>query len=266
MSEVEKLCERPHVVKVVAEAREYPRQSQRIWNPQGDRPTQQMFMGLVAMDKDTTRQNLALAMDLAVKCGLVVKDKQGKWVEAPDADDCRVYLVGDVKTTDLLEKGIYNLDRKHGLSDNMDQFAEKEVIRNTLHRFIIQPGDWHAGLSCLQALYTVFWDDILQPIVAKLKWKRVGKDVRECYYNASRLLRVVYHQVLKLMMQIHITVNWSNERTSFLETSNDTTEANWFCHLAITFEQWLKELESSTDKWLRACSFFVRMARDFFFC
>ena len=58
-------------------------------------------MGLIAMDEDTTRQNGALALDLASKCGLLTKDATGKWVPGKDADVRRIYVVGDIKTTDL---------------------------------------------------------------------------------------------------------------------------------------------------------------------
>ena len=216
------------------------------------------------MDEDTTRQNGALALDLASKCGLLTKDATGKWVPGKDADVRRIYIVGDVKTTDLLEKCLYNLNHSPGMGEDFSQFIEKEVFKDTLSRLIIHPGDWHAGLTCLQTVYNIFWDDILCSVCKKLKWKRVGKDVRDCYFNASRLLRYTYHQLLKILMQNYISEQWPLLRSMFEVSNEDRSEENYFCFVSVNFGDWLEKLHTSSDEWLRACSFFIRMSRDFF--
>ena len=43
-------------------------------------------MGLVAMYEDTTAKNGALALDLGLKAGLLVRNPDGKYVSGPDAD------------------------------------------------------------------------------------------------------------------------------------------------------------------------------------
>ena len=261
---VEELVRKPSTQSVLAAARDYQRQSRRIWNPDGDKPSHQSYMGLVAMDEDTSRQNGALGLDLSSKCALLAKDANGKWIPGKDADVRRIYIVGDVKTTDLLEKCLHNINHSPGMSGDFSQFVEKEVFRDTLARLIIQPGDWHAGLSCLQTVYNIFWDDVLQPVCKKLKWKRVGKDCRECYFNASRLLRYTYHQLLKILMQNYISEQWPLMRLQFESTEEDSSEENYLCFVAVNFGDWLEKLHTSNDEWLRACSFFIRISRDFF--
>ena len=64
------------------------------------------------MDEDTTMENMALALDLCAKVGLLVKNAEGEWEVSPDADAHECILVGDVKTVDLLDKAIRDQERK----------------------------------------------------------------------------------------------------------------------------------------------------------
>ena len=62
-------------VKMIVEAaRGMQNQPRQIWNPHGDAVTLKKYMGLVAMGEDTTRENGALGLDVAAKCGLLVKN------------------------------------------------------------------------------------------------------------------------------------------------------------------------------------------------
>ena len=101
---------------VISQAGKMQLRSRQIWNPFGDCVTLTNYMGLVAMDEDTTNQNGSLGLDIAAKCGLLVKTNDGKWeIEAyPNAR--RVYFVGDAKTADLFEKCLYNLVNNPGFS------------------------------------------------------------------------------------------------------------------------------------------------------
>ena len=65
---------------VIAQAGKMQLRSREIWNPFGHCVTLTNYMGLVAIDEDTTNQNGALGLDIAAKCGLLVKNRDGKWV------------------------------------------------------------------------------------------------------------------------------------------------------------------------------------------
>ena len=54
----------------------------------------------------------------------------------------------------------------------------KEVISKILNRFIIKPCDWHTGLSCLQAVYNIFSDNMLEPVAKKTQME-TGSQRRE---------------------------------------------------------------------------------------
>ena len=136
------------------------------------------------MDEDTTRQNGALGLDVAAKCGLLVKGTHGQWYLSDHADARRVYFVGDEKTASLFEKCIHNLENNPAVSTDADKFAELDMLVNTMKKMIVKPGDWHAGLTMLQSIMTTFWDSFLEPLVRKLGWKRVRQDCRDCYFQA----------------------------------------------------------------------------------
>jgi hypothetical protein len=51
--------------------------SQQICNPKGDNITLAQSMGLVALDEDTMGKNMALGVELASKCGILMKNWKG---------------------------------------------------------------------------------------------------------------------------------------------------------------------------------------------
>ena len=83
------------------------------------------------------------------------------WLCCVDADKRRVHLVGDVKNTDLLEKYIFNLKYRPRFPSMKEKFDQADTFIKTLKRIKIHPGDWHAGLTMLQAIMKIFWDTFL---------------------------------------------------------------------------------------------------------
>ena len=67
-----------------------------------------------------------------------------------------------------------------------------------LEAVIELPGDWHAGLSMLQSIYSLYYVGFLNQIQSLLGWKRINQDVRGCYYQASRLVIFVHDELMRL--------------------------------------------------------------------
>ena len=67
-------------------------------------------------------------MDIAAKCGLLVKGENGKWVPGPYADERRVYLIGDAKTADLFEKCVFNLKNNTEFSADNEKFEQLDTL------------------------------------------------------------------------------------------------------------------------------------------
>ena len=76
----------PEVQHIILAARSMQKRSRKIWNPFGDKVTFTNYMGLVAMYEDTTAKNGALALDLGLKAGLLVRNPDGKYVSGTDVD------------------------------------------------------------------------------------------------------------------------------------------------------------------------------------
>ena len=175
-----------------------------------------------------------------------------------------MYFVGDAKTADLFEKCLFNLMNNPVFSVDQEKFVELDTFVNTMKRLHVKPGDWYAGLTMLQSIMNTFWDGFLQPIVKRLGWKRIRQDCRDCYFQASRCIRYVYHELIKILMEHYVSEKSADLQSDFESNNVDVSNANFYCYVGRRFGQWIKDQHNSTDKWLRARSFFVRMSNDFF--
>ena len=68
-------------------------------------------------------------------------------------------------------------------------------------------GDWHAGLTMLQSIMTIFWDGLLEPLKSLLSWKKIWKDARKCFYQGSRLVLFVYEELVSVLMHSYVPDN-----------------------------------------------------------
>ena len=65
-------------------------------------------------------------------------------------------------------------------------------------------------------------------------------------------------------MEFFISDNSACLRFEFEANNDDVSNVNFYCYVGKRFGQYLRELHSSTDGWLRACSFFIRTSKDCF--
>ena len=66
------------------------------------------------------------------------------------------------------------------------------------------PGDWHTSLNMLQSIYTLYYDGFLDGFQELLKFKRIGKDIRSCYFQASRLMKLVHHELMRFFIHSYV--------------------------------------------------------------
>ena len=141
--------------------------------------------------------------------------------------------------------------------------ATAECFTKALRRLMIIPGDWHAGLSMLQSIYNIFWDAFFEPFKVKSKWKNLGKDCAKNYFNCSKLVKMVYHELIGILMQTYVDGHCDNLRLVFSDEEDDLSDANFLCYFASSFLVWLEDLTEGSDHWLRTCSLFVQIAKEF---
>ena len=143
-----------------------------------------------------------------------------------------------------------------------ESIAEK--FEKTFRGVMCPPGDWHAGLAMVQSIHNIFWDELLYPIKDALKWSHIAKDARNYYYQASRLIMFVYETLNTALLQTFVSERMEQLRAQFDATATDLSNENFLCHVAQKFDEWIGDLHNCDDNWLRMCSLFLNMARDFF--
>jgi hypothetical protein len=66
---------------------------------------------------------------------------------------------------------------------------------------VFLPGNRHTGMNMLQTLSKLFWTDLVKPLIDILGWKRIAKDVRACYYQASQLVKYMHNVVSSYLIR-----------------------------------------------------------------
>ena len=98
-----------------------------------------MFLGLVGIDNLASKEYGALTLDLLLRAGILVEEKDGTWTLAKDNNDRRIYLVGDANTVKNIVKFVQDIqDRRTTFSDASVQ-AENFIKAMTIVTPV--PGD-----------------------------------------------------------------------------------------------------------------------------
>ena len=171
-------------------------------------------------------------------------------------------MFGDVKTVDNIDKITEVLShRPLSLKESNDQ---ANVFSKALSTVMTLPGDWHGSLTMVQSILNIFWDGFLEPIKHALKWKRITKDARGCYFQASCLVMFVYHEITSLFMHTFVSEKIPQLKKDFKEQDTDCSDSNFICFVAKSFVCQIDKLHTESDNWLKTCSVFISMAKDFF--
>ena len=232
----------------------------RTCNPDRVHATETNYMGIVTMSEAASQECGGLTLDLLYKFGVLIKLEDGTFDLGPDWEEKRCYIIGDVKTADNIDKFIRDLVGRPLSLNHVSDLAD--IFEKALTRVVVLPGDWHAGLSKLQAIHNIYWDDLLAPFLLALQWKLIYKDARKNYFGARRLVQYVFEQMVTIMMELYVSKYYEELLLSFKEET-DQTDDNYVCFIALSFEKWLVDLRTSNDHWLRVCSGFVFMANEF---
>jgi hypothetical protein len=141
-----------------------------------------------------------------------------------------------------------------------------DMFDKALNRVLDLLGDWHAGLSMLSSIYLLFYDALLEPIQKMLKWQRINKETRKCYYQSGRLVMLVNQVLTKVMLEAFIGSEMESLKDDYklliaTTGSNDTVD-DFICYVALRFEKYLLDGVKSDDKWRRLCCVFLIMSSD----
>ena len=111
---------------------------------------------------------------------------------------------------------------------------QAEVFAKALKNVMTIPCNWHAGLTMLQSIMNVFWDGFLEPFLKALKWNKVYKDCRNCYYRGSTFMLLVYNKLVAHLMQTFVSDSEDTLKSKF-DTQDDQSPESYICFFAEPF-------------------------------
>ena len=94
-----------------------------------------------------------------------------------------------------------------------------------------------------------------------LGWKRVNKEVSQCYFQATRLIAFVHDELNRLFAHQYVA-----ERAETETGTDKDNDGNHLTATAIGYLKWVQGLKSSSDKWVSICAVFLEMANDYLEC
>jgi hypothetical protein len=250
--------------KLFNAAKSFQREAVLKWNPQSDDVTDTLILGMNGLDEAASMETGAIVLKLLADFGLIQLNDDGSWIEG-DLDKF-VLFFGDLKTVDNINLIQDNI-RKSMNGKGFTQLSKQlDVFDKALNRVLDLPGDWHAGLSMLSSIYLLFYESLLEPIQKMLKWQRINKDTRKCYYQSGRLVMLVNTVLTKVMLETFIGSELESLREDFnllgSEDGSEVTEEDFVCYVAQRFEKYLLDEVQSKDEWRRLCSVFLLMSSD----
>ena len=160
-----------------------------------DEPTLSIYLGLLGIDEAASKECGAILLDLLLRAGVLLQDSDGTWSLAPDWETRRVYLFGDAKTVENVAK--FARDMQLRKITYTEANLQADIFVKSLSVVMEIPGDWHASMSMLTSIHNLYYDGFLDCFQELLKWKRIHKDVRSCYFQAMRLTTFVHDELMR---------------------------------------------------------------------
>ena len=156
------------------------------WNKTRDDVTLSYNMGFVGVHEDSSDGAAAVNLDMLLKFGVLMYNQNETWALHRCATFCRVFCFGDLKT---FENSTAFVNKLSTCSLSFKQSSlQAEIFLDAFKLVMFLPGNWHTGLNMLMSIYKIFWSDLLKPFQDLLRWKRLLKGVRSCYFQASCLV------------------------------------------------------------------------------
>ena len=240
---------RKHVTSVEAKQffkanRNFQKDAVAKWNPHVEEVTKSLFMGFVGLDEGKKEGCGTVALDLLLKGDTMTEEDFEKWICSKGSEEHRNTIYGDRKSIELLEAFKKDL-RKRGVNLS-DAGAQCDEFENALKTVQSMPGDWHTGLNMLQSIFKPFYNTLLDPIKDLLKWKRVNDEVKGCYYQASRLVKLTNEELHRFMMQRFVSAHWYLYEELFEDRA--TSNFDVFCSISHEYQQYLRQIEADESE------------------
>ena len=256
IDKMHKLVRSPALAGLLEGAKHFQEKCVETWNPGSLLTTMTMMLGFLGLKEESAKECGSITLDQLYRMGILVEKDDGTWELASNWKERRAYLFGDAKTVENIAKFVRDLSSRPLSYD--EQSHQADIFLDAMSVVMQLPGDWHAGLAMLQAIYSLFYRGFLEPFKAALKWQRVTNDVRGCYFQASRLAGFVADELMRALMY-----EFASGFEEFDPTVHGEDPSAFVCKFVLEFIEFLRELKSSPDEWRRACALFLLMYIDF---
>lgn len=213
---------------------------------------------MVGIDEGNAKGAMTCVLDLLLKYGVLQEEPDGSWSKAASEQPREMMCFGDLCTNENVSAFITTLqDRPMSLEE---ESIQSEIFLDAITDTQFLPGDWHTSLNMLQSIFKVYWLVLLRPMKDMLKWSRISRDVRGCYYQASKLVTLAANSFKNYLVMAFCTTHM--DVIEHLSTSI-ADEADCITELVKLFQVWMLRNRYSSDEYLKMITNFVMMTDDF---
>lgn len=114
-------------------------------------------------------------------------------------------------------------------------------------------------MNPLQSIYKLFWTDLVNFLRDLLAWKRISKDVRSCYYQASWLAKYTYDVVSAYIWRAYV----SRHISIYKDRIRDVPPGDLLCDLASHYKTFLTATLDSNNEHAKLLVNFLFVSGDF---
>jgi hypothetical protein len=193
-------------------------------------------MGFVSVREDSSDGAASVILDMLLKFRVLIFNDNEMWVLHWFAKLRRLYCFGDHKTTKNSLAFVTKLSN-HSLSFEETSIHAK-IFLEAFKTVMFMPGNRHTDMNMLQSIYKSFWTDLLKPLQDILGWKRIAKDVRLCYLQASRLVKYLNNVVSSYLICAFLSSCFETYEVRMIDDNPD----NVISSIAIDFQLFLNRL------------------------
>jgi hypothetical protein len=236
---------------------ELQRAAVKDWNQFCDNVTLSYNMSVVGVREDSSDGAAAVILDMLLNFGVLVFNQDETWALHCFTKLHRSYCFGDRKSVENSSAFVTKL-RNRNLSFEESSLQVK-IFLDAFDWVMFLPDDWHVCLNMLQAIYKLFWSDLLKLFRYLLLWQRISKDAWDCYFQASLL--VEYSNIIMSLYLISLYLLQNKE--CYEVRMSENKPANVLCQIAADFEMFLSRALLSSNKHLKLVVKFLLVSSVF---
>ena len=257
------LVRRPTVQRLLQNARNFRRIEVDGWNDKAKHVTRSLLLGVSGVDEKDAEGATAVLMELATLHGMITIDGNNKISKTTLFDQKSMIMNGDRKTHECTESFQSLAAERSMCLEEKSRMAE--ITLDVFERTLFAPGDWHTGMNMLQGLYHIYWHMILKHMKKWLKIARLSRDVRNCYFEASRLILFCSREFARYLWHNFISENYHKYRGDLRQREDVVVVTQ----IAVDFQSYLEKGHKNTvnvdEHFKMICGFIllVNSFRDF---